>query len=151
MALKTVSVMLLQALQAPRIHQAVFGHVKDLHRSGGMAIRAVLEPVRLFSFSFLTLGGKVAVASYVKYKTAWWTVGCCDLGDLANHLRVARSRQVYIELAVEALLILSFYLRNEQILIDIGNTIVGSSYPFHHSVGPVQLSLSRRRRHQYTY
>jgi hypothetical protein len=31
MALRTVPVMPLQALQAPRIHKAVLGHVKDLH------------------------------------------------------------------------------------------------------------------------
>jgi hypothetical protein len=37
---------------------------------GIMVVQAVLEPVRLSSFSFLALGGEVAVASYVKYKTA---------------------------------------------------------------------------------
>ena len=34
---------------------------------------------------------------------------------------------------------LSFYLRNEQILIDIGNLTVGSSYLFYHSADPAHL------------
>ena len=45
---------------------------------------------------------------------------------------VARSRQVCIYWLWKHCLLLSFYLRDEQILIDIGNMIVGSSYLFHH-------------------
>jgi hypothetical protein len=56
---------------------------------------------------------------------------------------VVRSRQVYIVGCGSTTL--SFYLENEQILIDIGSMIVGSSYLFYHSAGPVQLNLSRRR------
>jgi len=45
---------------------------------------------------------------------------------------------------------LSFYLRNEPILIDIGNMIVGSSYLFHRSAESVTAS-PRCRRYQCTY
>jgi len=63
-------------------------------------------------------------------------------------LFVARSRQVYIYWLWNHCLLLSFYLKDEQILIDIGNMIVGSSYLFHHNqlvlpsrTVPVQLSV----------
>ena len=61
--------------------------------------------------------------------------------------RVARSRQVYIEWLWKHCLLLSSYLRNEQILIDIGNVTVRSSSLSRHSASPIQLNLSRRRRY----
>lgn len=42
---------------------------------------------------------------------------------------------------------LSFHIGNEQVLKDIGDMIVGSSYLFHHSAGSVQPNLSWRRRY----
>jgi hypothetical protein len=49
---------------------------------------------------------------------------------------VARSRQGYIELVVEALLITIFLLKERAGLIDTGNMIAVSSYLFHRSAGP---------------
>ena len=55
-------------------------------------------------------------------------------GHCAIHIGQASMRNVAHSL------LLSFYLRDEQILIDIGNMTVGSSYPFHH----IQLVLPQR-------
>ena len=57
MAIEGSPVMPLQALQASIICKAILEHIKDLHHLGDITVaQEILEPVRLFTFSFLALG-----------------------------------------------------------------------------------------------
>ena len=52
-------VMPLHVLRVPRIYWVILEHIKDLHGFGDITVaQAVLEPVRLFGFSFSPLLNK---------------------------------------------------------------------------------------------